>query len=191
MNNIENVMDSIKLKGYFKVETLDINDNVTETFEDNNMIMDNARVNLATGISGFAGGVPITQIAFGTQGNVTGDVTTPKTVANGFISSRTDLFSEQNAGFTYYINFVPTTNGGFATVTETDVGAGSTVQITLTNTNIQYIVEMSQTAGNNSSNVKYTEAAFYCGSNIFSAKCFPVRVKDTTVKLRVYWSFTF
>lgn len=177
-------------KGYFKCELIK-DDKVIDTIEDYNLIMDRARYNIATGISGFSGGTPITKIVFGTSGNEVGNLTVPKTAADGFVSSRTSLFSEANGSYTYTINFVPTTSGSYATVTETDINSGSLVTVTYTNTSITYVVEMSQTAGNNGSSVNYTEAAFYCGTNIFSMKCFPVRVKDNSVKIKITWSFTF
>lgn len=189
MKTIEHIL---KPKGYFAVDSFDSQGNLIEdTYEENNLIMDEARYNIATGISGFSGGNPITKIVFGTQGNITGDVTTPKGASDGFVSSRTSLFSEQNGGFTYTINFVPTASGELATVTEDNAGAGSTVKITLTGTTITYVVQMAQNAGNNGSSVNYTEAAFYCNDKIFSAKCFPVRVKDSGVVLQVQWSFAF
>lgn len=184
--------DSIlKPSGYFRVESVDSLGNILDVYEENNLIMDKARVNLAAFISGLPTSTPINKIVFGTEGHITGNLTIPKTATEGFVSSRSSLFSEQTASYEYHLGFVPTTNGGFATVTEDDASAGSTVQITLSGTGIQYIVELSQLAGNNGSSVNYTEAAFYCGTNIFSMKCFPVRVKDNSVKIKIYWSFQF
>lgn len=177
--------------GNFKVETINVSTGETEIYEEKNLIMTRARQTLATFISGFNGASHINRIAFGTEGHKPGDLLTPKTATEGFTAARNTLFSEVTSSYKYYIDFEPTVSGGYADVTETDVGAGSTVQVTLNGTTISYVFEMAQDAGNNGSQVPYTEAALYAGGNIFSMKCFPVRVKDNATIIRVYWSLTF
>lgn len=179
-----------KVQGYFKIEVLDVNNNIKEVYEHHNMIMDKARVTLMNSTAGFNNKF-INKFVLGTQGNKTGDLTTPKTAADGFVSTRTQLFSEEASDFTYTINFAPTTPNDYATVTEDDTGAGSTVKINIADTTISYVIDIVGDAANNLSQVSYTEAALYTGTDIFAMRCFPVRIKDSQTKFRITWNITF
>jgi hypothetical protein len=179
-----------KVHGYFKIEVFDVNDNIKEVYEHHNMIMDKARVTLMNSASGFDNKF-INKIVLGTQGHKTGDLTTPKTASDGFVSTRTQLFSEELSDFTYNINFTPTTPNDYATVVEDDAGAGSTVQINIADTTISYIIDVAGDAANHLSQVSYTEAALYTGTDIFAMRCFPVRIKDSQTKFRITWNITF
>ena len=180
-----------KLKGHFKLEAIDINTGeVKETYEHHNMIMDIARTTLMNSAASFSN-KSINKFVLGTQGTKTGDLTTAKTASDGFVSTRTNLFSEAASGFSYHVNFTPTIANNYATVVEDDTGAGSTVLIGISGTTITYTIEIASLAGNNLSQVSYTEAALYTGTDIFAMRCFPVRIKDSTTKFRITWAITF
>jgi hypothetical protein len=180
-----------KIVGDFKAELLDIDGNILETTEEHNMIMDLGRSSISSILSGL-GTTPINKVVFGTLG-YNGEPLTPIDPNTlGFIPSRTNLFSEAEIGYyTYVINFVPTTNGGYATVTETNSNAGSTVKITQANNMITYEILLSINAANSSGTVNYTEAAMYCGTNIFAMKTFSAKPKDNSSTIKITWSFTF
>ena len=181
--------DSLGLQGYFKIDTYDLDGNLLDTFEEKNLIMDKGRNNLASYSAGF-GGSPITKFVLGTQGHGL-SLLDPKTALDGFVSSRTKLFSEDSTSYEYYISFVPTTNGGFATVTETNAGAGSKVKVSVATNLITYEIEVAGNAANNGGSVPYTEAGFYAGTNLFAMRCYPVRVKDISTRLVITWQFQF
>lgn len=182
--------DSLDIKGYFKIDSYDLQGNLIDTYEHSNLIMDKGRENLCTFMAGFSGSSRITKLVLGTQGHGA-TLLDPKTSSDGFVSSRTSLFSEETSSYEYTISFVPTTNGGYATVTESNSGAGSKVKITQSVNLLSYETEVAGPAANNGSSVPYTEAAFYAGTKIFAMRCFPVRVKDATTKFVITWSFQF
>lgn len=183
--------DFKKPVGHLKIETISVETNeVIDTYEHHNMIMDKARTSIMNDTAGFAN-TNISKLVMGTKGHRDGDLLTPKTSADGFISSRTSLFSEETADYEYTIGFVPTTPNNYATVTEDDIGGGSTVLINIAGTTLTYIIEVGAAAANNAGQVPYTEGALYTGTDIFAMRCFPVRVKDSTTRFRITWNITF
>lgn len=182
--------ESLGLKGYFKIQSYDLEGNLIDSFEENNLIMDKGRNALATFCSGFATPSSINRFAIGTMGS--GDTVLDPKVYPEFNSTLTSLFSEQSSSaYEYYIDFIPTTSGELATVMESDVGAGSTLKVTLEDSLLSYEITLSASAANNGSSVPYTEACFYAGTEIFAMRCFPVRVKDATTRLVITWQFQF
>ena len=181
------------VSGHIIVECLDAQSNVLDRYEEHNLIMDKARTaisELACGLTGTAG-KPINKFVLGTEGHKSGDYLTPKTSTEGFISSRTMLFSEDSASYEYPIVF---TNPGTATGSCTIVSepnSGSTIDLVHANNNVEYTIEIPATAANSTGIVVYTEAALYAGTNIFSMKCFPAKIKDNTVALRIIWKILF
>lgn len=182
--------EKLDLKGYFKIDSYDLDNKLIDTYESKNLIMDNGRINIANFMSGIGTNSKITKFVLGTEGHST-SLLEPKTSADGFVSSRTSLFSEDTESYEYTIEFVPTTSGDYATVTETDIGAGSKVKVTVNTDLITYEIELAGPAGNNASSVPYTEACFYAGTRIFAMRCFPVRVKDSSTRLVITWQFQF
>ena len=177
--------------GHFIVECLDKSKTVIDRFEMNNLIMDTARTAIANLACDLSTAAPINKFVLGTEGSVTGDVLTPKTDLEGFVSSRTELFSEESGGYFYPVVFSnPGTSTGACTiVSEPDSGLGSTtISLDYTNNNIKYTIELPESVANDTGIVVFTEAALYAGSNIFSMKCFPGKIKDDTVSLRVIWT---
>ncbi len=175
-----------EVKGHFTILSLDKDGNILDKYEDNNMIMETARNSMADNLSGISVNT-IDKIVFGTEGHKTGDVLTPKDINDGFIATRTELFSEEEAKFNYPIEFtVPGTTGGDCTgIIEPD--NNSKVHFLQSGTELTYTVDLADEAGNNSGTAVFTEAALYAQDRIFSMKCFKAKVKDSSVLIRVIW----
>jgi hypothetical protein len=177
--------------GYLKIETVKVaTDEVVETYEHHNMIMDGARTTIMNSIGGFES-KHINKFIMATEGNKTGDLTTAKNASDGFIATRTQLFGEESGTQTYSINFEPTVVNAPADVTEDDELGGSLVTINQSGTMMSYVIEVGADAANNGSQVGYTECALYTGDTIFAMRCFPVRIKDASTKFRITWSISF
>lgn len=203
--------DKIDFMGKFMIKAYN-KDGTVEVYEEKNLIMDNARTNMAQLIGGVdtgstAIGQPINRFVIGTLGHVGTDILDYKQVGeNGFDSTRTELFSEELSGnFNYRIDFDP--SGG------TDVTVNSTgymydgdtllrtdptfnvVQRIVSDRTVTYKVTIPAENANSEDlqnpAIAYTEAALYASDEIFSMKCFPCRVKEETVKLEIIWSIIF
>lgn len=85
------MQDKIEYSGYFKINVIDINGNVEDSYEDNNKIMDSAREVMSKLF--FKYGNSINKIVLGTLGH-NGELNILKKDSNGFISARDRLFSE-------------------------------------------------------------------------------------------------
>lgn len=179
------------LNGHIIIECLDKSGTVIDRFEKHNLIMDTARTAIANLACSLGTSEPLNKFVLGTEGHITGDYLTPKGEAEGFISSRTELFSEEISSYTYPIEFSNpgTASGACTIISEPDTG--STVELEYLNNNIKYTIEIPELSANNTGIVVFTEAALYAGDNIFSMKCFPGKIKDTTVSLRVIWTILF
>lgn len=185
--------DSLKsIRGDFKIEAIQ-NGVVVDSEEDHNMIMDLGRDSVAGLLSGIST-TSINKVVFGTLGYVE-DISTPiPDGANGFISSRTNLFSEDSVGaYTYPIEFTPSGNASYAINLGSAGVDGCTVKVTTISNIATYEVTLGLQAGNGTDSLgtNFTEAAFYVGSNIFAMKTFASKFKDSSTTLRVTWSFTF
>ena len=181
-----------KLKGNIIIECLDKYKNIIDRFEEKNLIMDTARIVVSSAVAGVSTTGSINKFIIGTEGKITGDYLTPKTEEQGFISSRTELFSEELGSFNYPILFQGpgTASGDCTIISESDTG--STVKLDHVGTDVTFTIEIPEfAANNNNSIVVFTEAALYAGDNIFSMKCFPGKVKDNTVSLKIIWTIKF
>ncbi|MEA3485935.1 MAG: hypothetical protein U9R03_04435 [Candidatus Aerophobetes bacterium] len=101
--------DNINLNGHFKLIAIDSKGNET-IYEEKNLIMDKARVNMAELISGSGRGLPVTKLILGTQGHNpdTSNILEPIQVGTfGFESSRESLYSVENEEFYYTIKWDP------------------------------------------------------------------------------------
>lgn len=179
------------VSGHIIIECLDKSGAVVDRFENHNLIMDTARVAIPKLACGLSTASELNKFVIGTEGHITGDFLTPKTDAQGFISSRTQLFSEELVEFNYPIVF---TNPGTATgacVVVSEPDTGSTIALEYITNSVQYTIEMPTTAGNGTGISVFTEAALYAGADIFSMKCFPAKIKDNTVSLRIVWRLIF
>ena len=178
--------------GHILIESINNDGEVIDSYEEKNLIMDKARLAVSSSIAGINNTVPMNKFVIGTEGHITGDYLTPKTEAEGFISSRTELFSEELNSYSYPIEFqVPgVAEGACSIISEPDTG--SSVYLNYVDTDVTFTIEIPELAANNSGNVVvFTEAALYAGGNIFSMKCFPGKIKDNTVSLRVIWTIKF
>ena len=181
-----------KVKGHMTVEA--IKDNiVVDSWEDANMIMSNARLNMTKIIAGMSGGNYINKVVIGTEGHVDGDILTPK----AYTETRTELFSEEaDDAYSFHINFENTTgaNGVSTTITpvpDTYYSGDCTIDIQQLETDITYVIEVPESAGNGDGVAVYTEAALYADDNIFAMRTFTGKIKDPSTILRITWKLTF
>lgn len=203
--------DKIDFKGNFKITTY-YADGTTDVYEEKNLIMDEARRNMANLIGGVTSGsdygFPIDKIVLGTLGHSGGDILDPIAVGEeGFETVRTATFSEEDAtAYNYRIDF-DVTGTSDETVTPTgDLYSGSTfVQTDASNNTVQRVVSDRSVTytvtipaananpedGSSVSVIPYTEAALYANGKIFSQKCFAARVKESTVSFVIEWSLLF
>ena len=213
--------DKIDFQGHFSVKIFK-KDGSIETYEDKNLIMDEARSNMAELVGGYTIGSPIDKFVLGNKGHNETDILDYKKVGanNEFLSDRTKLFSEDplysTAGgkdsFTYQISFDVTGSNSLEVDEEAAGWAADYSAPTFPPTNIlpivhtcevsrsvvdrtcTYVITIPDIAGNKVGEgevVAYTEAALYAGSDIFSMKTFPARVKEDTVKFEITWSIIF
>ena len=100
--------DNIEFQGHFSVKMFK-KDGSIETYEDKNLIMDKARSNMAELVGGYNIGVPIAQFVLGNKGHNESDILDYKKVGanDEFISSRTEMFSQDSAYDTHNNNLVP------------------------------------------------------------------------------------
>lgn len=80
-----------------------------------------------------------------------------------------------------------------ATITETDSGAGSTVEVEQSDSSVTFTFNIAQPAANDTNGgvSVLTEAALYANNDIFAMKTFKAKVKDDTVVLKIIWTITF
>ena len=178
-------------EGYFKIETIDKNGNVIDSFEKKNLIMDNARRTFAKYVAGISGTNIINKLVLGTEGHIAGDILAPKSEINGFISSREMLFSEETGvqGQNFEVlTFNPSGVNGDTVVCNDGF---STVKTTVFDTQVTYEIEIHNTACNGDGTVIFTECAFYTGNDIFSMRTFKGKIKDDSVSLRITWKILF
>lgn len=206
-----NLKDGIEFVGNFKIKSIR-DDGTVEVLEEKNLIMDEARTNMAQLIGGVTSGSdtygdPINKFVIGTLGHSDSDILSPIAVGeDGFTSARTSLFSEANASaYNYRIDFDP--EGG-TTVTKSATGKmykgsslvntdsdANTVKRVVSDRTVTYTITIPTTNANNpdsdTSVIAFTEAALYASGEIFSMKTFAGRVKEDTVKLVIEWSIIF
>jgi hypothetical protein len=197
------------LKGIFKIQTYDSKGNLLDEFEEKNLIVDSARLNLAKLIGGFTTGTSINKFVLGTRGHVDNggsyDILIPKTIVNGLDETRTELFSEEEDMYSYSINFqgIGSSNGNRNVISETDVAVDantlSTVSLTNNTRSLIYTIVIPSTVANNLSGqggtiagtAAFTEAGFYCGTTLFNIKTFPAKVKQLGTTITVTWTLEF
>lgn len=188
------MVDKINFKGHLTIQALDKAGNVIDQWADNNMIMEKARINMANFIAGMTAGNYINKIVIGTKGH-NGDYLTPKTELEGFVSSRTKLFSEELASYFYTVKFKNTNgvNGNLTLVSEDDTGTGesSAISCVVTGSEVVYTFDIPGLNANGTGTTVFTEAALYSNNNIFSMKCFKGKIKDNSVALRIIWKLMF
>jgi len=104
-------------EGYFKLECLDSEGNIIDTFEDKNMIMFNSKPSVANSTIGFFPPVDfINKIVLGDRGHEVG--TGNLLIGRDFGYQREKLFAEEELGNTYVIVFNPLTRAGDGSISE-------------------------------------------------------------------------
>jgi len=184
------------IKGYFRIDAIK-DGKIIDTFEKENLIMDDARYTFAKYLANINNTPVIDKFVLGTEGNVGagtpggGDLLYPKTDAEGFVSSRQSLFSEATGtkGVNYEDILFTVTGVSGDTVTASD--GLSTVQCTVDGTSVIYVINIPNKACNGEGTMVYTECAFYTGSEIFSMRTFKGKIKDNTVSLKITWKIIF
>jgi len=182
--------------GYFKIESIK-DGKVIDTFEQKNLIMDEARITFAKYIANINDTPVIDRFVLGTQGHVGaedpdgGDLLAHKTEANGFVSSRTMLFSEATGIDGKNWEDIEFTVSGSSGDTVTADDGLSTVKCTVDKSDVIYEITIHNDACNGTGTIVFTECAFYTGSQIFSMRTFKGKIKDDTVSLRITWKIMF
>lgn len=212
--------DNVGVRGIFSIKSFNIENEVIEEYKEDNLIMDNARSNIAQLIGGVNTGAAeakeIDGLVLGTRGHMGTDIldyqqvgeTDPDKPAGHqtFQSTRTNLFSEAIAGQTNYripfdvtgdedVTVSPTGTRYEASTSVGSAEAGNTVRRVVNDRTVTYTVTIPAQNGNagdpQNPVVAYTEAALYAAEDIFSMKTFPARVKEDTVKFEITWSIIF
>lgn len=179
------------VKGYFKIESIDLNGNVIDTFEQQNLIMDEARRTFPKYLAGIADTNVINKLVLGTNGHIAGDILAPKNDITGFVSDREMLFSEETGvqGQDFEVlTFNPNGVNGSSVLCDDGV---SEVRITVIDTDVIYEIDVHNTAANGDGTIIFTECAFYTGDKIFSMRTFKGKIKDDSVSLRITWKILF
>lgn len=183
-----------KMKGYFRVQLLDDNDKIVDTYEDNNLIMDTAKLSMAQTIGKMLPNYYINEIRLGGEGIKPGTYIT-KDASDGFSSSRSELFAEQNSSYIYHILFEPKgVNGMDADIlSENDNTTGNSSIVNITNLSnvVTFTVTIPKQNANRGSVQPYSEAGLYMSGNLFAMKVFPTRLKNSSLKMVITWSIIF
>lgn len=163
-------------EGYFKLECLDKDGNVIDSFEQKNMIMFNSKPTVAYSTIGMYPDVDfINKIVLGDRGHEVGSGNL--LIGRDFGYQRTELFAEEENGNTYVIVFNPLTRGGDGTISDIRYEAfhegSSTKTVVLQNkakvsakiintSTIEYQIEIDASNANGPNGVQpWTEAALY------------------------------
>ena len=211
---IEKAPVAKETKGHFKIEARDTNNNIIDSYEDNNLIVFEARKKMASLLASKAR-KGVTKILLGTRGHNTntGNILEPKVVGqDGYEETRTNTFSEAEQEFFYTIqwnpdnlldkdngqaNWVGNTISFIATgnpMNSATENARVPVTITITENTTEFKIEVPETAANGTdgrSVVSYTEAGLFCETEMFSIKCFPAKVKDVSTSFSIIWRIIF
>jgi hypothetical protein len=212
--------DNVNVRGVFSIKSINVKDEVIDEYKENNLIMDNARANMAQLIGGVNTGASeakqIDGFVMGTRGHMGSDVldfqqvgetdTSKPTGNQTFQSTRTNLFSESiDDQINYRIPFdasgdvdVTLTPAGTRYEDSVSVGVAESSNIlrrVVSDRTVTYTITIPASNANSgipaSPVVVYTEAALYAGTDIFAMKTFPARVKEDTVKFEITWSIIF
>jgi hypothetical protein len=205
LEKIDTISDSVI--GHFSIKTIK-KDGSVDLYEEKNLIMDNARAIMSKMVGGFEFR-SIKALKLGTAGHFNGNYLQPKTAVDGnFVPARTMLFSEENPSVetTYELNFQPSEGllvQSLTALNSSDIDEGCTIEQTIAGNVLTFVAYIPEAAANKLVNtsvdgvVPYTEAALYTNNaagtdeKIFSAKTFPVKVKEDTVAFEITWSITF
>ena len=86
--------DMVNLKGHFKIQSIDVNNNILDEWEEHNMIMENARYTMSELFSNLETNTFINKFKLGTLGHVDNSIILPKGKDQGFVKERNRMFSD-------------------------------------------------------------------------------------------------
>jgi len=191
----------MKITGYFKIDSKNEANEVIDSYEHQNTIMDAGREDVMSWLHGMNQGTSeISKLILGTGGYNGG------AGPAAFTSNRTNTFSEANSDELYYINFL-TDNATGITSPDLNVGKGeegapavnSVVTVTQDNAafTLTYRFQIPQSNANGAGVRQYSEAALYCSNapdavqRLFAMRTYPSRAKDSTISYDIEWTITF
>lgn len=204
-------------KGYMRIDAYDENDQLIDSQEDCNLVMNNARGSMQALIGGISSNYAVNRFYLGTKGvQMTGGLpqhVSPKTPGSGdnqYHPSRTNLFQDDSGqgGHVFEARFNNTSTQSGVSKTATaqrlrtsqqswnsalaDASDMCTMTRTLNDRTITFEITIPKNQANsNTGYLEYSEQALYCDDKIFSMKTFPTKFKDENVKLIVTWSIIF
>lgn len=214
LDKVDN-LDIIEPVGIMGIQSFHDDGTITEDI-DTNLVMNNARKAMALMQANITTGAtksePINGLRLGIQGHI--DPQTPKQPGNGaneYNPSMSQLFSQAQGDYSYFVNF--DVKGGIqeefsefgkAYLGQNQVGSNESEKCTFKRTLgtgnedrvIFFEIEIPNGAqnppqGQSMPYMPYSEAQLYSGNNIFSMKTFPVKYKDSSVKLVITWQIIF
>jgi len=90
--------DKVNFTGHFKIQSIDKRGHVIDEWQEQNMIMEDARETMSEIFGNMDTNTFIEKLVLGTEGHASGDIATEKTSSEGFVKERDRLFSEPLAG---------------------------------------------------------------------------------------------
>jgi len=216
-----NIKDEVQkpTEGYFKLECLDKDGIIIDTYEHKNMIMQKSKATVANATMGNSPQYDyINKIVLGDKGSDGGNLL----VGRDFSFTREKLFAQTEGGDTFGLLFDPLarSSDGQAPLKrefktgEVEIGSASKITVNIINAStIQYIFDLAPGSANGggTDGVKpWTEAALYVRrddnvnyndntipdtaqeyGNIFAMRTFPAKIKDATTTFRITWEIVF
>jgi len=191
--------------GIFTLLVQDKNGKIIEKYSEKNLIMDNAKITMAKLVGGVTPFKPINRFILGTRGHKDDNVLTNKQVGeDGFVSERTELFSQSENELYYTIDFNPNSDTldkdddgntiGYFNGDDSNTQSGNTVKRTVEGSEVTYTIVIPLDNANHPDSDKlaaYTECSLNCDNIIFSMKTFPVRVKEDSVQYTITYKIIF
>lgn len=198
---------NLKLRGEFYIDVVK-DDEIIDSFEDKNLVVDGSRAVIASLLSGINKPVPINKISLGDMGHIEAfDKFTPKVVGQEYQVGATNVTFDETRQKLFCQDYeIPTLDCTFNTVGNEDIqqivplniayGASdyetntSKVDVTCTCNSVVYQFEIEQGVGHGAgeSSVKaYTEAGLFADNIMFATKTFPAKVKDNATKFIITW----
>lgn len=214
-NKINEIKESMhEPKGYMKIEAYDENDNLVDSSESYNLVMNLQRESMAlmqgNVTTGSRTNHQIDSFRIGTTGHITAqEPKPPGTGTNEYNPDMTRMFSESQNEYNFRLDFGNNIQGQanqtfymFGETYKGDVlqSSNETEQCSMKREVQDRVISFEITiprgqanpqSASGIQNVGYSEAQLYCGDRIFSMKTFPQKFKDSSVKLVISWQIIF
>jgi hypothetical protein len=195
-----------KPTGYFSIEVIDKNGNITDKYEHQNQIMFRSKEVMREAMLGAltdsGDNIFINKFLLGNMGHDE-NILNPK----NFDYTRTDLFAVEEGGKVYPIKWDKDGNivdEGYDPSLPGSAPQSSVLQINRIFDNNNFIIEFKivippENANDGSGAIAYTEAGMYSNftetqydyGNIFAMRTFPAKVKDPSSSLNITWRIIF